>query len=936
MAVGLITGTMIYARDGILLKVSGLKCENFVNPIGIDITHPRLSWQITSERRNVLQSAYRILVSEDPDKLASGVGEIWDSKKVKSDQSILIRYDGNILKSSTIYYWKVMVWDNSENASEWSETAAWQTGLLSHTDWKGAEWICFEDMPASMRIVPGIHGNGNDLGNKGLQRPVIPYFRKAFSVSKKIKSATLYISGLGQYDAWINGNKAGKAFLAPGWTDYDKTIFYNTYDVTGYLQHGENVIGAIVGNGFNNIDRERYRKLVIAFGTPKMICRLQIRYADGSTENIISDSSWKTSSSPVTYTSIYGGEDYDGRLEQAGWNETGFDDSCWKDVIIAESPRGTLKPETDYPVAVMDTIVVKDLYRISDDRYLYDFGQNVSGIFEISVSGKKGQVIRLLPGELINNDKTINQNATGKWHYYTYTLNGERVETWQPKFTYYGFRYMQVEGAVSESDAISDSLPAIVELKMLHTRNSSPPNGTFECSDKLFNSICHLINEAVRSNLQSVLTDCPHREKLGWLEQTYLMGSSVNYNFDIYHLCNKLIRDMEDAQTAEGLIPSIAPEYVLFEGAFRDSPEWGSASVIMPWLIYKWYGDPKVMEEAWPMMVRYVEYLSDKAEDHILAYGLGDWYDLGPQRPGFAQLTPVSLTATATYYYDLKLLSEMAELLGKTNEENNYAEQAELVRTAFNNKFFDKDKMIYATGSQTAMAMPLCMGIVESKYRDKVFLNLVDSIDLHDKALTAGDIGFHYLVKALTEGGASQLLFDMNNRDDVPGYGYQLKKGATALTESWQALESVSNNHLMLGHLMEWFYNGLGGIRQEVKSAGFRNIVIKPATAVDLSHVKTDFNSPYGIIHSEWKISNGNLYMDIRIPANTTAEIYIPSEPGSQIFENNTPISQIKEIRFLREENGYTVLKAGSGSYKFMVVSKKQRTALSLIINKEH
>jgi hypothetical protein len=439
----------------------------------------------------------------------------------------------------------------------------------------------------------------------------------------------------------------------------------------------------------------------------------------------------------------------------------------------------------------------------------------------------------------------------------------------------------------------------------------------------LFNRIYNLINWAIKSNLQSVVTDCPHREKLGWLEQTFLMGASIRFNFDIYHLYKKIVGDMMDAQTAEGLVPSITPEYVLFEGDFRDSPEWGSAAIILPWLIYKWYDDLSVMEEAWPMMVKYAAYLSGMADDHILSHGLGDWFDLGPERPGFPQLTPIALTATAIYCYDLVLLSEMADLLQKSEEKEHYARLAEKVRSAFNRKFFDLEKSVYATGSQTAMSMPLCLNIVESPHRKQVLSNLVDSIKALDKALTAGDIGFHYLVQALTEGGASQLLFEMNNRDDVPGYGFQLKKGATALTESWPALEIVSNNHLMLGHLMEWFYSGIGGIRQEEHSTGFRNIIIKPAMVGDLSAATASFESPYGTIMSDWKISEGNLSMKVRVPVNTTATVYLPDKVNSVIYENHVAVDQVEEIKYVSTENGYKIYSVGSGSYDFLVVEKK-------------
>jgi alpha-L-rhamnosidase len=901
------------------LGINHLKCEDRTNPLGITSFQPFLSWQITSEKRNITQLAYRIIVSNDSMQLAADTGTMWDSKKVTSNQSIMISYAGKPLLASVKYYWKVMIWDGSGMPSAWSEPAIWQMALLKPDDWGKARWIGMEDLPESMRVVPGIHGNGDNLGHKALQRPIIPLLRKEFEVKYEVASATLFISGLGQYEAYINGTKIGNSFLSPGWTEYDKTVLYNSYDITSSLKPGANALGAIVGNGFYNINRERYRKLVIAYGSPKLICKLRIIYTNGSTEDIDSGDDWKASPSPVTFTSIYSGEDYDARLERPKWNMAGIDETCWGNAQIVSAPKGILKPETDYPITLKSTVAAKNIYKLADGKYLYDFGQNASGIVELKVKGKKGQVVRLVPAELITKDKEVNQNATGRWYYYSYTLKGDGIEVWHPQFTFYGFRYVQVEGAVPDTAKATDGLVQMLDLKFLHNCNSSPSNGTFQCSNELFNRIKPLIDWAIRSNLQSVLSDCPHREKLGWLEQSFLMGASVNYNYDIYNLYRKIIQDMMDAQTADGLIPDITPEYVHFEGGFRDSPEWGSASIILPYLLYKWYGDTKVMETAWPMMTKYVEYLSEKAQNNILSHGLGDWYDMGPQRPGFAQLTPTGITATSIYYYDLNLLSEMAGMLRKSTEKNRYSKWAEEVRTAFNAKFFNPATCIYSTGSQTAMSMPLCLGLVDTKYRAKVVANLVDSINKNGKALTAGDIGFHYLVEALTSNGQSELLYEMNNRDDVPGYGFQLKKGATALTESWQALEVVSNNHLMLGHVMEWFYNGIGGIRQDDNSVAFKNCVIKPSVVGNLTSAQTTFESPYGTIATDWKKDNTSFSLKVTIPCNTSAQVYVPVNKGQSVQEGTIPVTQVKDIQFIRNEVGYSVYQVGSGNYQFVV-----------------
>lgn len=901
------------------LRVINLLCERKKDPAGIESVTPLFSWQAVTPHRGYMQSAYQIQVSEDSVSFNGGA-----TPRITSQQSNMVPYTGRKLLPGRRYYWRVQVWDQLQRSSGWSAVATFTTGLYTKADWSNAQWIGYEDMPDSMRLVPGVHKGEEKFYemHKARKRTVVPLFRKDFKISRRIKSAYVFISGLGQYELNLNGKKAGDNFLAPGWTYYDKRALYNTYDVTHLLTQGDNTIGVIVGNGFYNINKERYHKLSVAFGMPQMICKLQITYFDGSINDIVSDSRWKTTASPITYAGIFGGEDYDAGLEQKNWDRPGFNDSSWKQAKIVKAPLGGLQAETDYPVKVMEVIPVKTITHPADSIYMYDFGQNASGIVELKVKGRKGQTVRLTPAELLSKELTANQKATGKPYYFSYTLKGDGEETWRPRFTYYGFRYVQVEGAVPDTVPNRRNLPQITGLSMLHTRNSTPENGSFECSSPLFNQIDTLIRWAIKSNMQSVVTDCPHREKLSWLEQDHLMGASIQFNYDIYNLYKKLVYDMMDAQTKEGLVPDIAPEFVFFNDkgfGFRDSPEWGSASVILPWLLYQWYGEKEIMRQAYPMMKKYVEYLQRRSVNHILSYGLGDWYDYGPKHPGVAQLTPIPLTATAIYYYDLNLLAGMAILLGHTQDAAVWSKLAGEVKQAFNKKFLNPATKVYATGSQTAMAMPLCTGLVEEKYQRAVFRNLVDAINRNGKKLTAGDIGFHYLVRALQEGGASQLIYNMNSRSDVPGYGFQLARGATALTESWPALPGVSNNHLMLGHIMEWFYNGLGGISQDKQSVGYRNIIIRPEIVGDITAVKTSYNTVYGTIRSEWEKQDDRLLFHIVIPPNSFGIVKLPATKEQAITESNTPLNKQKDVVLLNYEDGRAIIKAGAGDYRFEV-----------------
>lgn len=416
--------------------------------------------------------------------------------------------------------------------------------------------------------------------------------------------------------------------------------------------------------------------------------------------------------------------------------------------------------------------------------------------------------------------------------------------------------------------------------------------------------------------MASVTTDCPHREKLGWLEQTYLIGPSMHYNFNIQTLYSKIVTDMMDSQLENGLVPDIAPEYVPFEGGFRDSPEWGSAAVIIPWQLYRWYGNKEVLQKAYPMMKRYIQYLESKSENNILSHGLGDWYDLGPKHPGEAQLTPKAVTATSIYYYDLQIISKVAELLGFKEDSKEFKNLAAQVREAFLKNFYDEQTGVCATGSQTAFAMPLYTGLIPEKDKEKVLKNLVDSIQINDYALTSGDIGYHFLVRVLSENGRSDILYKMNNRSDRPGYGYQLKQGATSLTESWDALTTSSNNHMMLGHLMEWFYAGLGGIYQSENSVAYSEIIIAPKPVGNIKWVKCSFNSPKGLISSDWEIHDKSFALKIEIPENTTAKVILPDG-----FKNSNlkviDLNNQKPLNVKVENGGF---KVGSGKFEISTI----------------
>ncbi|MEC5146414.1 family 78 glycoside hydrolase catalytic domain [Chitinophaga sp. 212800010-3] len=897
------------------LTLHHLRCGYQENPVGTDSTAPALSWQLNSNGTNIRQNAYRIIVSDDPALLRKNRGNIWDSRKVATDQSIQVRYEGKALHPATVYYWKVMIWDQQNRPSAWSAPAQWETGLFTQGDWQNAQWIGYEQLPAKERIVPALT-NDSDPKYRG-RKDVLPLMRKSFSINKPLRKAMMYICGLGQFDLHINGKKTGDHFLDPGWTQYDQHALYVTFDVTPQLQPGANALGVMLGNGFYYIPGERYRKLTTAYGYPKMICRLYLQYQDGSSENIVSDTSWRTAPGPVTFSSIYGGEDYNANLEQSGWDGPRFSDSAWRNALVTDGPPQLLA-QTTYPLRIFDTFSPVKVSQPTPGVWVYDMGQNASGIPAITLKGTKGATVKLMPAELLKENGLADQSAVGTPVYFNYTLKDSSEASWQPQFMYYGFRYIQVEGAVPAGMPNPGGLPVIQQINGLHTRSAAPATGQFSCSSELFNRTFKLIDWAIRSNTASVFTDCPHREKLGWLEQIHLMGSAIRYNYDIASLCRKVVRDMITAQTSEGLVPDIAPEYVPFEDGFRDSPEWGSCSVILPWYMYQWFGDKAVLEESYEMMARYVNYLAKKSDHHLLLYGLGDWYDIGAASPGESQLTPKGITATAMYFYDLSILSKIAGILGRKNDEQQYQSLGAEVKQAYNKAFFNDSTRQYATGSQTANAMSVFMELVEPSCKADVVENIVADIRKHNNSFTAGDIGHRYLLRVLSEEGRSDVIYDMNSSDEVPGYSMQLAKGATALTESWQAYHNASNNHFAMGHLMEWFYSVLAGIRQAPGSTAFHDIVIRPEVVGEITWARASYLSPYGEISTSWKKEDNIFSMEVTIPANTHVTFYIPAESTSDVSVNAQPVAIDNNYK-----DGRYIMTAGSGRYSFRVVNRQ-------------
>ena len=921
------------------ITITRLTCEMQEGLVVVEGS-PRLGWVMESPENGTRQSAYEIDIRE-----AFTGRQIWNSGKVNSSQSQLVPTEGANIGSGNPfnYIWRVRVWDETGTPSEWSHEAKFRSApsRLSDGKWIGSITRQNAHLPEGRKF----HGSElkkpevkaaweavDTLAKKSI------YLRRTFLLDdaentkirksrnkyrndsgnkpgKKIVEATAYVCGLGFYEFSLNGKKVGSSEFAPLWSDYDKSVYYNTYDVTEQLRYGENAVGILLGNGFYNVQGGRYRKLQISFGPPTLLFELVINYEDGTRTIVRSDNEWKYDLSPVTFNCIYGGEDYDARREQKGWNQAGFDDSHWRPVVMQGAPKGVLRPQMAPPVKIMERYDIQKVTKLNTEQitaaskstkrtvdpsaFVLDMGQNLAGFPEITVRGKRGQKVTLLVAEALTDEGACNQRQTGRQHYYEYTLKGEGDETWHPRFSYYGFRYIQVEGAVLKGQKNPQKLPVLKNIQSCFVYNSAKKVSTFESSNPIFNAAHCLIGKAVRSNMQSVFTDCPHREKLGWLEQVHLNGPGLLYNYDLTAYAPQIMQNMADAQHSNGAMPTTAPEYVVFEGpgmdAFAESPEWGGSLVIFPFMYYETYGDDSLIRKYYSNMRRYVDYLKTRADNNILSFGLGDWYDYGDFRAGFSRNTPVPLVATAHYYMTVMYLIEAAKMVGNDYDIRYYSSLADDIRIAFDKRFLNNDTAQYGTGSQCSNALPLFLHMTQDK---KVFMNLIKDVEAHGNRLTTGDVGNRYLIQTLACNDQHELIYKMFNHEEAPGYGFQLKFGATTLTEQWDPRQGSSWNHFMMGQIDEWFFNTLVGIRpyaastlenqQNKSKQGYQKFIIAPQPVGDLKFVKSSYETLYGTIVVDWARQDGTFTLNVSVPVNTTAVVYLPGGKEPKEVQSGT------------------------------------------------
>ena len=883
--------------------VARLRCEYADSPECVDAPAPRLSWEIASERRGWTQAAYRIRVASDPRLLKEGHADLWDSGRVESHQTAHVAYAGRTLTSGDRCYWKVQVWEETDDSTAVSEIAVWRMGLLWPSDWK-ASWIA--------------SGAPRDVTVDGRPLPPCAYLRREFTVDNPIKSATIFATARGVYELRLNGARVGDALLCPGWTDYNKRIQYQSYDVTRLLEQGGNAIGAILGDGWYSghvgfdVKRDHYGE------RPQFLARLVVEYADGASEIVVTDHSWRASTGPIKYSDFLMGEQYDARKEQRGWDLPKFDDGSWTPVFVQSdsvtaSGHPALVGDPGPPIRVMQELRPIAITQPSPGAYLFDLGQNMVGWARLTVTAPAGTRVRMRFAEILNPDGTLyTTNLRAAKSIDTYICRGGGAETYEPRFTFHGFRYVEVTGYPGEP-----RLDAIVGCVI---GSDTPDAGTFECSDPMVNQLQSNIVWGQRGNFLSVPTDCPQRdERLGWMGDAQIFARTATYNCDVHAFFNKWIQDVEDAQDADGGYSDVAPRLgALSNGA----PAWGDAGVIVPWTIYQAYGDTKIVAKHWDSMTRWMDYLTSANPNGLWEQrrhnDFGDWLSIDAD-------TPKDVLATAYYAYDASLMAQMARALGRTSEAAQYDALFAHIKAAFNAAYVTPDGRIKGE-TQTCYLLALGFGLLPEALTARAARHLVDDIAAKNGHLSTGFVGVGYLCPVLTQFGYNEVAYQLLQNDTFPSWGYTIRQGATTIWERWDGWTKEkgfqdpgmnSFNHYSLGSVGQWLYQSVAGIDTDPSAPGFERIVIAPHPGPGLTSARATYHSIHGPIASAWKTGSHGLTLDIAIPANTTATVFVPTSDPNAVTEGGRPASDAPGVMFLRHENGRAVYAVGSGTYAF-------------------
>ncbi len=843
---------------------TNLKCEYLENPLGIDTNTPRFSWRISSCSPGFLQSAYQILISASEENLEQCVGDFFDSGKVLSDKSIQVEIGEAKHTPRKKYYWKVRVWDAADNVSDYSEAAVYETGIMDSMDFESP------NRPA--------------LEAKWISSPEYetPLFRKVFEIKKEIKKARAYICGLGYYELYLNGKKVEKNVLDPAQTDYEQRALYVTYNVEKHLTDGKNSIGIILGNGWYNQYFIWSRDF--SYGKPAFILEIQIDYTDGTTEKILSDGTFKTARSPILNNNVYAGEEYDARLEIPGWQSLNFDDSNWKNAKWYGDPTRLLSPQTIPSIRKIKTLKPVAISEPQPNVFIYDMGQNFSGWAKLKVKAERGTKITLRFVERLHQDGTIDATTTGAQatkviQTLTYICKGGAEEIYEPRFTYFGFRYVEMTGYPGK--------PSLENLEGVVVHTDVQPTGNFICSDDMINKLHAAALWTQLTNLHGIPTDCPHREKCGWLGDAHITAEMTMYNFDMAQFWKKFVEDIET--TRRGKLPyNIAPGKRLC----LDNPDWQVAFIIIPYFLYLYYGEEKVLKTHYAGMKQLADYLAEISENYIIKKGFGDWCEPGTLNP---KSTPVALTSTAFYFFAIKMMSKIADVIGKKDDANFFNELREKIKQAFINKFYDAKKNTF--GSQCGNSMALYLKLFPKGDAEKIAAQLAkDVADNFNHHVSTGIFGTRYLFRALAEYGYEDVALKLLNQTSAPSLGHTFKLGMTTFVERLPMSDAnfyeqtSSLNHPMTGAFTAWFYQGIGGIVPDENAPGFKHFYLKPQMTKVLNFADVEFDSPYGKIISKWKNAGGKFIWEIVVPENTRATVYFPTKDFTKIKSENNEV----------------------------------------------
>ena len=894
-----------------LLETSGLTVEYLVNPMGIDATTPRLAWKVEGAYRGARQKSYQILVASSLEKLNMNQGDLWDTGKVESSESIQIPYAGQSLTSEQACFWKVRIWDASDVAGPWSETNHWQMGLLDKNDWV-AGWIGYDAGLKDKRhpVKPW----GNDFKRPDEYRPLpAPFMRYVFDLPKPVSQATLYATALGNYRFFLNNQRVGDDYFTPGWTNYNKRAYYRTYDVTALLQSGANVAGAILADGWyaGNVGN-RGQKF---YGDkPRLRGQLHVTYEDGTRDTIVTSSRWKAAHGPIREADMQGGESYDARMVRRGWEEPTFNDSIWHHVDTTSSVDIELQAYPAPPVRRQVEIPPQEISRIAPGFYLVDFGQNFAGWTRLQLRGTPGLKVEQRFAEMLNGDNTLYlYNLRSARATDTYICRDVSPVVWEPGFTYHGFRYVEISNYPGR--LTKDKISGVVAFSDLDL------TGNFHCSDTLINAYYQSALWSQRSNFFDIPTDCPQRdERAGWMGDIQVFAKAATYNMDVSAFFSKWLREVADSQYDNGRLPSMAPRIYS-----KTATGWGDAIIIVPWHLYQSYGDTRVLEEHYESMTAWMKYLEENSDAGICnVWSFGDWQHLE------GEVIPTELFSTAYFGHSADLLSRIAAVLGKKQDAERYRHLFDTVRKAFRDKFILSSGLL-SGNSQTAYVLALKFDLLDEEQRTQAIKNLVKRLKLQQNLISTGMHASARILPVLSESEHLDKAYDLLANKKYPSWGFQIAREATTPWERWDGYlgagrfnDSPNNslNHFAFGAYTEWFYSTIAGIQS--LEPGYRKIRIAPRPGGKLTHATGEYESIRGKIVSKWEIANGRFQLSIEIPANTSARVVLPyGAPLEAVTENGNDIEDADGVMFVKAEENALHFDVLSGSYQFEVPIEK-------------